>query len=72
MLGPDRHFRIETSTGADPGLPYSVNEDFDCATPDNILRLENLAKHLIAVKRQKLDQIVELLRPDKCQLDLRR
>jgi len=71
VLGPDRHFRIETSTGTEPGLPYTVNEDFDCATADNIARLENLAKHLVSVKRQKLDQIIGLLRPDKCSLDLR-
>jgi patatin-like phospholipase/acyl hydrolase len=29
VLGPDRHFRIETSTGTDPSLPYTANKDFD-------------------------------------------
>jgi uncharacterized protein len=65
VLGPEHHFRFEISTGTDPKLPYTVNEDFDCATPDNIARLEVLADRLIETQRGKLDYVVGLLKTPK-------
>jgi uncharacterized protein len=60
VLGPD-HFRFEISTGLDPSDPTTVNEDFDCATPDNITRLEGLAKRLIAQSQDKINTLLPLL-----------
>jgi len=42
VLGTD-HFRFEISAGLDPNDPTTVNEDFDCAEPDDITRLERPA-----------------------------
>jgi len=67
LLGPDRHFRIETTTGTDPKLPYTVNEDFDCATTDNISRLETLSQYLIEARRDRLDRVIGLLQLPKWQ-----
>jgi hypothetical protein len=67
LLGSKQHVRIEISTGTDPSLPYTANEDFDCATPDNIARLEGLAAHLIAARQDKLDPVIALLQAPKWQ-----
>jgi patatin-like phospholipase/acyl hydrolase len=61
VLGPEQHFRFEVSTGLDPALPYTVNEDFDCATRDNVDRLERLAERLIATQQPRLQQLIALL-----------
>lgn len=47
-----------------------MNEAFDCATAENIARLERLANRLIEDERDKLNNVVELLqleewKPDK-------
>jgi hypothetical protein len=60
VLGAD-HFRFDTSTGLDPNDPATVNEDFDCADPDNIRRLETLANLLIDRNAAKLQQLIALL-----------
>ncbi|MFZ0693514.1 MAG: patatin-like phospholipase family protein [Alphaproteobacteria bacterium] len=60
VLGDD-HFRFEISTGLDPNDPATVNEDFDCADPDNIARLERLAQRLIANNAARIKQLVTLL-----------
>jgi len=55
------HFRFEISTGLDPHNPDTVNEDFDCATPDNIQRLENLAQRLIEKRAARIEELLPLL-----------
>jgi uncharacterized protein len=65
VLGPERHFRFEISTGTDPNGYNTVTEDFDCATPDNIERLERLARHLIDLRGDKLDRVIALLKTPK-------
>jgi hypothetical protein len=67
VIGAQAHFRIETSTGIDPNVPYTVNEDFDCATSDNIARLERLAQHLIDSHKEKLDRLIAILREPRWQ-----
>lgn len=71
MIGREQHFRIDTSTGTDPSLLYTVNEDFDCATADNIARLNQLALHLIETQQAKLDRVIELLQEPKADVPLR-
>ena len=46
ILGTEYHFRFQISTGLDFDLPYTMNEAFDCATAENIARLERLANRL--------------------------
>jgi len=60
VLGKD-HFRFEISTGLDPNDPATVNEDFDCADPDNIERLERLAQRLIANNAASIERLVTVL-----------
>lgn len=55
------HFRFEISTGLDPKDPTTVNEDFDCADPDNVARLENLSRRLIRENEEKIARLVALL-----------
>jgi uncharacterized protein len=63
-LGSD-HIRFEISTGTNPNDDASVNEDFDCATPDNIERIETLAKRLIERSQEKLDRVCATLKEPK-------
>ncbi len=60
VLGDD-HVRLEISTGLDANDPATVDEDFDCATPDNIARLERLADRLIRENQERLDRLLPLL-----------
>jgi uncharacterized protein len=63
-LGDD-HMRFEISTGTDLNDDAAVNEDFDCATPDNIARIEKLARRLIERSQEKLDRVCAALSQPK-------
>jgi hypothetical protein len=63
-LGGD-HIRFEISTGTNPNDDAAVNEDFDCATPDNIERIELLARRLIERSQEKLDRLCATLKDPK-------
>ena len=57
-----QHHRFEISTGTDPSDPATVNEDFDYATPDNIARLEALARKLVEIHKEELRTVADLLK----------
>jgi len=61
----DDHRRFDASLGNDPTLPWTVHEDFDDATPDNIARIEALAQKLIADKAGALTTLCDELRLPK-------
>lgn len=63
-LGDD-HVRFDISTGTDPNADTAVNEDFDCATKDNIARIELLAKRLIDRSQDKLNRVCAALSEPK-------
>ncbi|HUC64609.1 MAG TPA: patatin-like phospholipase family protein [Stellaceae bacterium] len=63
-LGND-HMRFDISTGTNPHDEATVNEDFDCATPDNIARIERLAQRLIERSQEKLDRVCATLTEPK-------
>jgi uncharacterized protein len=61
----DGHVRFDISTGTDPNADTTVNEDFDCATKDNIARIERLATRLIAQSRASLNWVCTALSQPK-------
>jgi hypothetical protein len=56
------HIRFQISTGTDPSDPDTVDEDFDRATPDNIERIERLARLLIERSADALDRVCAALK----------
>jgi uncharacterized protein len=65
ILGPS-HYRFDISLGESPKQdPNAVNEDFDDASPDNIVRIERKADALINGMAAKLQTVIEALKKPK-------
>jgi uncharacterized protein len=65
ILGPS-HYRFDISLGESPKQdPNAVNEDFDDASPDNIVRIERKADALINGMAGKLQTVTDELKKPK-------
>jgi uncharacterized protein len=65
ILGPS-HYRFDISLGECPKQdPNAVNEDFDDASPDNIVRIERKADALINGMAGKLQTVIDELKKPK-------
>ncbi|GAA0551101.1 hypothetical protein FHS83_001323 [Rhizomicrobium palustre] len=62
VLG-DHHYRFEVTLGRDPHDPYTVNDDFDDASVDNIARLVRLSGKLVQDSMPRLNELCGLLAP---------
>jgi hypothetical protein len=60
------HYRFDISLGMSPKQdPNAVNEDFDDASPDNIVRIERKANALANGMADKLRTVIDELRKPK-------